>query len=245
MRVVSIERGRDPRHYALVAFGGAGPLHAARLARALGIPRVVVPRGAGVGSALGLLSAEHKVDAGLTRVLRLEEAARDAIAAIFAEMEVGMPRGVRSVSRAASMHHVGQGFEIRVDLPSDVTDIEAMRKAFLARYQQEYGYTDLETPIEVTDWYLTATLGAAPTAALQLPSRGRTGRTALNRLAYFPEAGGMVDTPVIDRSSLPDNASISGPALIEEPECTTLVLPGDTATTTPHGNLIIHIGADG
>jgi N-methylhydantoinase A len=55
----------------------------------------------------------------------------------------------------------------------------------------------------------------------------------------------MVDTPVIDRSSLPDNASISGPALIEEPECTTLVLPGDTATTTPHGNLIIHIGADG
>jgi N-methylhydantoinase A len=243
MRVVSIERGRDPRRYALVAFGGAGPLHAARLARALGIPRVIVPRGAGVGSALGLLYAEHRVDAELTRVLRLDESARDAIAAIFAEMEAGVPRGVRRLSRAASMHHVGQGFEIRVDLPADVADLAAMREAFFARYRQEYGYVDRDTPIEVTDWCVAATLGTAPVSALRLPFRERAGSRAIRRLAYFPEAGGMVETPVIDRSWLQASTPIPGPVLIEEAECTTLVSPDDTVTETPHGNLVIQIGA--
>ncbi|HEY7579191.1 MAG TPA: hydantoinase/oxoprolinase family protein [Acetobacteraceae bacterium] len=243
MRVVSIERGRDPRRYALVAFGGAGPLHAARLARALGIPRVIVPRAAGVGSALGLLSAEHKVDAGLTRVLRLEENAREAIAAVFAEMEARLPRGVRTLARAASMHHVGQGFEIRVDLPSGVIDVAAMREAFFARYRQEYGYVDRETPIEATDWYIVATLGGAPTVSLRLYPRQREEGGHVNRPAYLPEAGGMVATPVIDRGSLQAGNSLPGPALIEEAECTTLVLPGDTAVATSHGNLVIDIGA--
>ncbi len=243
MRVVSIERGRDPRRYALVAFGGAGPLHAARLARALGIPRVIIPSGAGVGSALGLLSAEHKVDAGLTHVLRLEENARATIAAIFAEMEARVPDGVGALSRAASMHHVGQGFEIRVELPDDVTDIPAMREAFFARYRQEYGYVDRDTPIEVTDWAVVATIGAAPTSLLALPSREGTGRSGSTRPAYFPEAGGMVETPVFDRSNMKPSTAIHGPLLIEEPECTTLAAPGDSVTATLHGNLIIDIGA--
>jgi N-methylhydantoinase A len=242
MRVVSIERGRDPRRYALVAFGGAGPLHAARLARALGIPRVIVPCGAGVGSALGLLTAEHKVDASLTRVLRLEESARDTIAAIFADMEVRMPDGVRALSRAASMHHVGQGFEIRVELPDDVTDIAAIREAFFSRYRQEYGYVDRETPIEVTDWAVVATIGAAPDR-FALPLREGAGRSGSTRPAYFPEVGGMVETPVFDRGSIGPGAPMQGPLLIEEPECTTLVLPGDSVTATAHGNLIIDIGA--
>jgi N-methylhydantoinase A len=243
MRVVSIERGRDPRRYALVAFGGAGPLHAARLARALGIPRVIVPCGAGVGSALGLLAAEHKVDASLTRVLRLEEDACDMIAAIFAEMEARMPDDVRAISRAASMHYVGQGFEIRVELPDDITDVAAIREAFFARYRQEYGYVDRETPIEATDWAVVATISAAPTAMLALPSRARTRMRSTTRPAYFPEAGGMVETPVFDRGSIGSDAPIQGPLLIEEPECTTLVLPGDSVTATSHGNLIINIGA--
>ena len=170
MRVVSIERGRDPRCYALVAFGGAGPLHAARLARALGIPRVIVPRGAGVGSALGLLVAEHKVDIGATRVVRLDSTAQDAIETMFAELEARVtmdarrmqPQGQIVLARAASMHHVGQGFEIRVDLPDGVVDdayLDRMREAFFVRYQREYGYTDRDTPIEVTDWYVDARLG--------------------------------------------------------------------------------------
>ena len=153
-----------------------------------------------------------------------------------------MPGGVRGVSRAASMHYVGQGFEIRVELPDDITDVEAMREAFFARYRQEYGYVDRETPIEVTDWAAVATISAAPTSLLALPLREGSGRSASTRLAYFPEAGGMVETPVFDRSSMGSGTPLQGPLLIEEPECTTLVLPGDSVSATPHGNLIIDIG---
>src|SRR5579871_2203763 len=97
MRIVSIERGRDPRRYALVAFGGAGPLHACRLARAMEIPRVIVPRGAGVGSALGLLVADKKVDQGLTRVLQLNDAAPDIIADLFAILEARVTAEARKM----------------------------------------------------------------------------------------------------------------------------------------------------
>ena len=222
MRVVSIERGRDPRRYALVAFGGAGPLHAARLARALGIPRVVVPRGAGVGSALGLLVAEHKVDIGLTRVVRLDDVAHEAIGAIFVDLEARViadarrmrPDGDLTLMRAASMHHVGQGFEIRVDLPEGAVDagyVTQMREAFFARYRQEYGYVDRETPIEVTDWYAVASVDkAAECATLFRPTFVATtlavGRKSAahsaNRPAYFPETGGLTDAAVIDRYAL-------------------------------------------
>src|SRR5262249_34381556 len=104
MRIVSMERGRDPRRYALVAFGGAGPLHASRLARALRIPRVIVPRAAGVGSALGLLFAEHKVDAGITRLLplRADGGGAAAIAAIFAKLER------RAGAQARRLHGAGE-----------------------------------------------------------------------------------------------------------------------------------------
>jgi len=261
MRVVSIERGRDPRGYALVAFGGAGPLHAARLARALGVPRVIVPRGAGVGSALGLLVAEHKVDIGLTRVVCLDDAARDTVAAIFAELEGRVSAQARRMqadgeivlARAVSMHHVGQGFEIRVDLPAGAVDaayLACMREAFFARYRQEYGYVDRDTPIEVTDWYVVATL-RGDTSPHPPPARGggalygslREGDGGRSRPAYFPEAGGLVDAVVIDRYAMRPGDTLRGPALVEERESTTVVLPGDALYLSMHGNLIIDIGA--
>jgi len=252
MRVVSIERGRDPRQHALVAFGGAGPLHATRLARALGIPRVIVPAGAGVGSTLGLLAARHTADAELTRIVRLDPGAHDAIAAIFAALEQQVHERARLMaghdviqSRAASMHHVGQGFEIRVELPGDVVDaryVDAMREAFFARYRQEYGYVDRDTPIEVTDWYVVGTAGKA---AAEPATRFRPAapRPTASRPAYFPEAGGLISTPVIDRYALQSGGTLHGPALVEERECTTVVLPGDTLRVSERGNLIIDIGA--
>ena len=87
MRIVSLERGRDPRRYAMVAFGGAGPLHAARLARALGVPQVIVPHGAGVGSAFGLLQAEPRIDVSQTKVMTLLGDAASEISTIYAELE--------------------------------------------------------------------------------------------------------------------------------------------------------------
>jgi N-methylhydantoinase A len=254
MRVVSIERGRDPRRYALVAFGGAGPLHASRLARAMEIPRVIVPRGAGVGSALGLLVADKKVDQGLTRVMRLNEASPQAIAEIFAVLEARVTAEARKMDRggsvrlqrSASMRYAGQGYELRVDLPEgDIGSDYAERglAAFHAAYQREYGYSDPDAPVEVTDWFAIATIvGRQADAGIRLQGRVSGGEPVTGqRDAYFPEAGGMVPTKVVDRYALTEGHRISGPALVEERESTVVVLPGDTVSVTPAGNLMIDI----
>lgn len=255
MRIVSIERGRDPRRYALVAFGGAGPLHACRLARALEVPRVIVPRGAGVGSALGLLVAEQKMDMGLTRVVKLDGQAGREISDIFRELEqrvsVQVERmrhgGTIRIMRSASIHHVGQGYEIRVDLPAGEIgpDYErAVRGAFYAAYKREYGYTDNEAAIEVTDWYVLASVvrdGKAPPLQLE-GTTATTDPVVGERKAYFPELGGLVSCKVINRYALQAHHKFEGPALVEEKESTTVVLPGDVVSVTSSGNLMIVIG---
>lgn len=253
MRIVSLERGRDPRKYAMVAFGGAGPLHACRLARALHIPRVIVPRAAGVGSAIGLLVADHKVDAMVTRVLRLASEAAPTVAAIFSELEARAKdqatslnsKGDASIKRSAWMRHVGQGYEIRVDLPEgsiDAAYIAAMQEAFLAAYQREYGYTDRDAEIEVTDWYVAVTILASHRKlAARVESAGAR-RPTKERAAYFPELGGKISCQVVDRYAIKPGEVITGPALIEEREATTVVLPGDTASVSAAGHLVIEIG---
>ena len=256
MRIVSIERGRDPRRYSLVAFGGAGPLHACRLARALGVPRVIVPRGAGAGSALGLLVADRTVDLGLTRVLRLNDAASDAIAGIFAGLEAQAtsqacnmdPLGVPILRRAASMRYAGQGYELRVDLPEGAISADYPARvlaAFHAAYQRDYGYVDPDASVEVSDWHVTATIPAARKGA-GIRFAGHTGGgdpVTDRRNAYFPEAGGMVPTAVIDRYALTERHRIPGPAVVEERESTIVVPPGDVVLLSAAGNVIIEIEA--
>lgn len=255
MRIVSIERGRDPRRYTMVAFGGAGPLHAARLARALEIPRMIVPRGAGVGSALGLLVANQKIDVALTRVVKLTGDTENTIASIFAELEKRAQIQIRYlnnkseavIERGASMHHVGQGYEIRVNLPSGAIGAgydRAVQDAFYTAYKKEYGYIDTQSAIEVTDWYVQATIATQQKIEklrLETPAATEEAVTG-ERLAYFPEAGGMTRTSVVNRYALKPGQRIAGPALVEERESTTVVLPGDILFLTDCGNLMIEIG---
>jgi N-methylhydantoinase A len=255
MRIVSIERGRDPRRYAMVAFGGAGPLHACRLARAMEVPRVIIPRGAGVGSALGLLIADQKMDMGLTRVVKLGGHAQKEISEIFSDLESRVGAQIAKMShdgeirveRSASMHHVGQGYEIRVELPAGKIgpDYErAILDAFYATYQKEYGYKDSEAAVEVTDWYVLASIvkdGKGP--PLQLEETATTSDPVVGeRKAYFPELGGLAPCKVINRYALKPHHKIEGPALVEEKESTTVVLPGDVVSVTKSGNLVITIG---
>jgi N-methylhydantoinase A len=258
MRIVSIERGRDPRRYALVAFGGAGPLHACRLARAMEIPRVIVPRGAGVGSALGLLVADKKVDQGLTRVMRLNETAPEAIAGLFAILEARVtaearkmdPDGPLRLERSASMRYAGQGYELRVDLPDGPIGPDYAARglaAFHAAYQREYGYSDPDTPVDAIDWFAVSTsVGSRADAGIRLHGYRSGGNPVVgHRRAYFPEAGGMIDTAVVDRYALTEGHRIPGPALVEERESTIVVLPGDTVSVSAAGNLIVDIKAGG
>ena len=260
MRIVPVERGRDPRRYAIVAFGGAGPLHAARIAKSIGAPRVLAPFGAGVGSAIGLLQAAAKIESSITRVMGLEHGAEAEIAAIYEELQkradADLARlgagGSPTWTRYGYLRYRGQGYEIRANLPDgpiDVTFPAAAAEAFHAAYEQAYGYHDEAAAIEAVDWHLVATL-PQPAGALDLGWRAPEGvmPKPRTRLTWQPEAGGFVDTPIYDRQQLPAGATIKGPAIIEDPESTLVVPGGMLATVTERGHILIDIGqmdADG
>ena len=263
MRVISIERGRDPRQYGLVAFGGAGPIHACRLARSLGIRTVIVPHGAGVGSAIGLLTAEPRIDVSITRILTMVPDAYRPIEDIYQDLEgraaaemahLAAPGDRVHWSRHAYFRHVGQGFEIRVDLPPGPIGegyVADCLDAFFAAYEKQYGYRDNDSVVEAVDWQLVGEIGEERDALRLAGGRAngaaktttRGAKTAATRLAFFPEAGGFVDCAVIYRDDIAPGARIVGPAVIEEREATTVVLPGDVARVTDNGHLIIEIDA--
>jgi N-methylhydantoinase A len=257
MRLVSVERGRDPRHCVLVAFGGAGPLHAARLAHQIGIPTVIVPLGAGVGSAVGLLQADSRFDVSVTHILHLNEASDAMIAAIYARLRDQAERELRHLdkdrirwSRYAYMRYAGQGFEIQVDLPDGDLGggyVARATEAFHASYARKHHWSEPGAAVEAVDWTLVATVPNSRRGALRLAGAANVGAAARDsvRQAWFPEAGGYVATPVVDRQALADRGKITGPAIVEDPDCTAVVLPGNVATISPAGNLRIDMAPRG
>ena len=258
MRVVSVERGRDPRKHVMMAFGGAGPLHAARLARALGVPRLMVPYGAGVGSALGLLTADQKLDNSLTRVLSIEDGVAEAIYQVYEELGARLKDELRHISapsekvqwrRACSMRYRGQGYELRVELPDGPIDeafVNAARTAFEEAYRTNYGYIDNSARIEGIDWHLMAVVEQDKpiTIGRTVSETAAVSSEETYRKAYFPEAGGFVEARVVDRYTMQPGQRFTGPAMIEERESTTIVLPGDIAHVTDTGHLMVEINAE-
>ena len=255
MRVVSLERGRDPRRYAIVAFGGAGPVHAARLARSIGAPQVIVPFGAGVGSAIGLLRAQPRIDTSLTQVMAVAPGADVRIRRIFDELErrarADLARlgtgGTPQWARYGYLRYRGQGYEIRADLPPGEVDAgypDAVCEAFHAAYERSYGYRDPAAAIEAVDWHLVATV-PVDTAALDLGWRAPAAQAPSpgERRAWFPEADGFVATAIHERSRLGAGMRIRGPAIIEDPESTIVVPPGMHASVSPQGHIVIATGA--
>ena len=255
MRVVSVERGRDPRGYTLVAFGGAGPVHATRLARSLGIPEIIVPHGAGVGSAVGLLEADNRIDAALTRVVRIRPDAAAEIAAVYEELEARVRADLARLggaeapkwSRYAYMRYVGQGYERKVDLPGGPIDGDYPGKvgeAFVESYLRNFGFTDPDARIEAIDWCLVATVPGDRAAPRRFEGAGEAGGSAVvgARRAWFPELDGFTECNVIDRYRLREGDAFAGPAIVEERESTTVVLPGDTVTVGPSGHMVIEVG---
>ncbi len=257
LRVVSVERGRDPRKYAMVAFGGAGPVHAARIARALGVQRVVVPRAAGVGSAVGMLAAESRLDASVTRLLRLDEASADDLRAIYDDLATRLEADLAHLpgandtapvfKRFAYMRHAGQGFEIHVDLPSaepiDDLFLTEAEVAFRAAYKSRYHTEDPESAVEGVDWALAVSIprGESSSATSDEALPDGTGEPPTERSAWFPEAGGFTPTRVWRRETIAAATVIRGPAIIEDAEATTVLLPGDEARLGPGGHLIISV----
>ncbi len=244
-RVVSIERGHDPRRLAFVATGGSGPVHGCRLAQALGVPTAIMPAAAGVASAIGLLAADVKFDVARTYVTSLTAADTDRVAQMFETMEAEAADVVTEstgappmrFAREVDLRYVGQGYELTVEVTGDLHEV---RKAFDAAYAQRYGYASEDQPVEATTWKVTA-YGRGPKVELPRFAQRAGDTVPERRPAYFPERGGFVDTPVYDRDLLSVGARLEGPAIIEERESTTVLPSGMTAEVDTYGNLLVEI----
>jgi len=240
-RVVSIERGHDPRRLAFVATGGCGPVHACRLVQALGVKTAILPAASGVASAIGLLIAEVKFDVSRTFLARLDAADSNTVAGLFAGMESEAAAVVREATgdapaalrREVDLRYVGQGYELTVPYEGAA----AARQAFEELYTRRYGMASPGEPVEATTWRLTAVGRQAP---VDLPrfEPGPLPEPARRR-AWFPESEGWTATAVYRRDTLPAGARLQGPAIVEERESTTVLPPGMEAEVDTYGNLLV------
>lgn len=252
IRQVSIARGHDPRDFALVAFGGAGPLHGAELAELLDIPRVVVPRTPGVLSTWGLLSTDLRNDYVQTfkqTALNYDLAAIDATlrdlesrAFDWLSEEDVEPRNM-VIRRAADLRYIHQGFELMVDVPDGRIDGDAMRvleERFHAEHQRLYTYELRSLPVELVNLRVTA-IGVLP----KLRPHGDVATGSLNqaqageRRVYFGGDLGEAVCPCYRRERLPAGARLQGPCIVDQADATTVILPGQQATVDTGGNMII------
>jgi len=251
-RVVSIERGRDPRGLTFVAFGGAGPVHGCRLAQALGVPRVILPAAAGVTAAIGLLAAEVRFDVSRTYVRRLDALEPARLDAMYGEMGTQAMEVVRdsavggavTVVRSVDARYVGQGYELTVPVPAGPLDAAALgrvRASFDEIYAARYGYAQPAEPVEVVTWKLSAIGGAPRVTLAKAATSPVAGGLKGRRRAYFPEAGGWIDCPIYDRYKLAAGLEIAGPAIVEERESTSVLPPGAVATVDEYANLVVEI----
>jgi N-methylhydantoinase A len=254
-RVHTLERGKDPRGLPVFAFGGAGPVHGHRVAAALGAPALIAPFGAGVMSAIGFLSAPLAFDFVRSAPGRLSDLDWERINGLLEEMEAegqallvasGVPAGQIALRRAAEMRYVGQGHEVSVTLPAGrlgPEHVPELRAAFEAEYARLYGRLGPPVPLEAITWRVVAS-GPRPELRLRFaaeansdPARARKGA----RPAYFPELGGMAETPVYDRYALGPGAAFDGPAIVEERESTLIAGPGARCRVDEQWNLIVEL----
>lgn len=245
-RVAIAERGRAPQDYALLATGGAGPVHAWAVARLLGISRVVCPPGAGAGSAIGMLMAAARVDRVAHYGARLDKAEPAAMRHIFDALEAegmavltstGAEIAQRSATRLADMRYSGQGSELTIALPDDLSP-EGVRAGFEAAYRRLFARTPPGASIEFVA--LRLSLSAPMPGAggrLDLPRHPAGGALKGKRSVFFAETG-HVETSVYDRYALSPGDVIQGPAVFEENESTFIIGPGAVARLLPDGSIL-------
>jgi len=250
-RVHAIEWGKDVARRTMIAFGGAAPLHAARLAEKLGLDTVIVPKGAGVGSAIGFLQAPIAYEVVRSRYMRLSAfspaLANEALDAMRAEADavvrMGAPDEELSESRQAFMRYAGQGHEISVDVPVRAivdADADVLKQAFEAAYTALYGRIIPHLDIEILSWTLTLqTRVAEPVRIGPLRTDGPVPQASGIRLVFDPGLGREVEAGTFWRPDLSPGDRIHGPALIAEPQTTTVVSAAFDATVDDLGYLVL------
>ena len=245
LRLVSVQRGYDLRDFALIAYGGAGPVHAGALARQAGIARIVVPVHSGAFSALGCLVSPLRYDAVQTWRARLDAWDPKPAEDRFRELEErclaplldeGIAAADIALARSADLRYTGQNYELEVPWRSDAG---ALRDGFEARHRRLYGYATGES-VECVNLRVVARARDASAALPELEPRGDAGPVGAQR-AWFPETG-EVRLPLHDRAALVPQRPVAGPALIVDEWSTTLVYPGQRCAADRFGNLVIEVG---
>ena len=255
IRSRTVQKGLDPRDFSLVAFGGAGPLHGADVADALGIPEVVIPPHPGITSASGLLTTDLKYDLLKTSFQISGEVDLDRMNSDFAGLEDnllaqytsdGLDAGSVEMLRTGDLRYVGQGYELRVAIPPGVLDNQAMEKvwsAFSVRHEAEYGHSFPDNPIEIVNIRLSGKGEMAKISRQNVTEGGpavsalvRTGRCMFrvdDKLQEF-------ETGFYRRDGLAEGAAFDGPAIILQQDTTTVVPPTWCAKVVAGGNIILN-----
>jgi N-methylhydantoinase A len=255
IRVISVQRGHDPRAYALMAFGGAGPLHAVRLAQELGMKQVIVPRSPGILCAMGLLLTDLQADFSTTRLVMLDEAELPAITAATAQVEgeaeawflaEGILPARRRTTRKIDMRYEGQNYELSIPVPDGPitgATLAALRDGFTEAHLRMYGFAVEEERI------LCVTFRAEARGLVQkadLPRRAAgpgdaSGAVTGQREVWFPETRAFTDTTILARDMLAPGMEFAGPAIVEQMDTTTLVPPGVAVRVDDLYNLILEL----
>ncbi len=254
IRSVSVEKGHDMADFALCAFGGAGPLHAAEVAVEAGLPRVLIPREPGTLCARGMLLTDLSTDYVRSR---FSDATRERWAAMldaFAEMEAegrawldheGIPAARQRFKRMLDARYMGQNFEVRVDCTGlGPDDLDALHDRFHAAHRREYGHDIRQRAVQMVSARVQALGEVAKAPQAELPGGpDLAGARIATRPVYADTTHGWQDTPVYDRARLPAAVDIPGPAIINEMSTTIVILPGQSARRDRWGNLIVRTGA--
>jgi N-methylhydantoinase A len=253
IRVISVQRGHDPRDYTLMAFGGAGPLHAARLAKELEIGRVLVPANPGILCAMGLLLTDLRADFAVTRLLPAADASAPDVAEGFAILAERAERWFeheaiaasdRKITRTADMRYHGQNYELSVAVPDGAitaATIRTLAAAFADVHRQRYGFSADGDPVQIVTLRVEAT-GIVRKAELRAHSEaGPDASRAImhHRPVWLVETRDFVATPIYARDALRPGNRLVGPAIVEQMDATTLVPPGMTARVDAYLNLIL------
>ena len=252
IRNVSVERGYDPRDFALVAFGGAGPMHAIAVARLLGMTTVIAPPNPGVASAYGLLVADFKNDYARTSIRKPPDYDADGMQGIYRDLEdeatnwldsEAVPRDCQELARSADLRYAHQGFEVTVELAGVTVDEDSL-EATIQRFHQEhhrlFGFS-LDQPVEFVTLRVTArghleTAGRADySRSLEGPADASPGQ----REVFFEDAGGFVACDIYRRDRLVPGSTIGGPAILENVDSTVVIEPGWKARIDDYGNCIL------
>lgn len=252
IRVISVEKGFDPRNFTLVAFGGAGPLLASPLARELGVSTVMVPAHPGLLCAHGLLVADVRADFSLSRIASLKDAGAHGINTGFAEVQHSandwfvrerVDPASRHIERALDLRYMGQSHELTVPVQREEfreDDLAALISRFREEHVRVYGYAP-EGPVQIVTYRITAhtpvtsaTSGTRP----EIPAADGSPTIGARRV-HFRESGSFVECPIYDRTCLTAAQEIRGPAILEQMDTTTVVLPGQTARVQADGSLLL------